>query len=524
VRIATQNADLPFPNDGLIGGTIRLQSSARTVNVPWGLVRATRARFTYDGVMKIINGASSTSTRLIHQYAPNEAEMYAKSSGETWDFLIVSDDARVHILQRTLDNDELLELHAEDANRVFTLDARDQTGMPLRDLAHHKAMLRTKIDQSKLPDDLLDLGDIDAIRVTPTSARVHFAPVQMQLDPSHAYVVMHPELAGDGATLTETSYRHARLRWPVSYERRMAAIVANDIGSSAMSHVEPDSIGPLAPVTDVYLTNRTSIGAFAAVGFSGGIETIAMLRATDDGIVSGNGRTISPVAHRIPNGGEIAVGRGAAFPFGTAAHLGILGETRNPPQRWSLFDAQGTLVKSGSGAAPAFSPNHRYVATSDVLRGELAITFGAMTQDLIAPTFTSLRVLHADETIAERFTLGEAGVLRFSAADLDFSNDFSTKPTRPEKTRAFYRANGTLAWNELQVVIEDADLGSPSTLGHVPAGEIYRVDLSAATASAAFVDLRIDLEDAAGNQVTWTQAKVFAVGDVTAPPRRRAVH
>lgn len=523
VRVVTDNANLVFTNDGLAGGTIRLQSPARTVNVPWGLVRAARATIAYDGVMTMLSGASKTIAKEPYRYGPGSAEVYTGKPGELWDFVMVSDDARVHVVERTIENDEHIELRAADANRVFTLDARDASGTPLRDLPDHRALLRMTIDDSGLSSDLFSIGNVGEIRMAPYSSRVHFAPVQLQLEPSRAYVAMHPELNGDGGVLTETEFRHARLRWPVSYDRRMAAIVAYDVGSTAVSTVEPHSVGPLESVTDVYLTTRTSLGAFAAVGFSYSAETIGMLRATDDGIVSGNGRTLSPVAHRIANGAFVDLGRGPVYPFGTAAHLGTLNQTRDHRQRWSLFNAQGALVNSGIGNAPAFEPNYRYVATSDVLRGELAIAFGASPADLIAPTLTSMRVLDAQGALAERVDVGEAGVLRFSAADLDFSNDFSTKPTRPEKTRTFYRAHGASAWNPLQVVIEGADNGTPFSLGHVPAGDIYRVDLSAATAASAFIDLRIDIEDAAGNQSTWTQSSVFVVGDVVPPLRRRAV-
>jgi subtilisin family serine protease len=519
VRVTTNNPDLAFPTDSLIGGTIRLQSAAATLGVPWGLVRTARATLIYDGAIATLFATSSTRPRQFYQYAPNAAEMYAPP-GDQWDVVLLSDDARVHVAERVrIDDDEQLVMHAADANRTFTLDARDATGTPLHTLPQHTVALRMRIDGSSFGDDTLNLGNIHELRVTPHSSRFHFAPLETQLDASHAYGVMYPELSGDGATLTENTWQHTRLRWTLPQALRAAAHVAYESGGSSMSTIQLDSV-ETGPVVDAYLSPRTSIGSFAALSFDGA-ESLALLRATSDGIAHGNGRTLPPVAYHAVNGSEIAIGRGAAHPFGLAAYLSGFGETRVAEQYWQLFDASGSLVASGTTETPQVQPRFRYVATNNVLRGELEVVFGDVANDLIAPTFTSLRVLDATGALTERLAAGEAGALRFSAAD--FAIDSSTRPTRPERTRVSYRIHGAGIWSPLQVVIEGSEPGSPSTLGHLPSGDIYRVDLSPASVTAGLVDLRIELEDAAGNRTTWTQSPAFAVGNAVAPPRRRAV-
>jgi hypothetical protein len=516
VRLTANNTALPFPSDSLLGGTIRLQGGGTTLGVPWGLVRTARATVTYDGAIESLFATSPTSVRLFYEYAPGSAEMYAPPGGQ-WDVVLISEDARVHVVEQVqVDDDVQLTMRAADAYRTFVLDARDASGIPLHTLPHHTAALRLAIDGSSLGSDTLSLGDVDELHVTPSSGRVHFAPMQVQLDPSHAYAVTHAELTGDLGTLTESTYQHIRLRWPSAETRRVTAHVAYETGGPFLSTIQLDSIQADAAV-DVYLTPRAA-GAFAALSFD---DSLSLLRATAEGIASGNGRTLSPAAHRAAHGAEILIGRGAAFPFGITGYLGGFGETRSTDHFWQLFDAAGTQVARGTTETPQFAPRFRYVATNNVLRGELEVVLGDTAADLTAPTLTSLRVLDAHGVLTDRVALSEVAMLSFSAAD--YASDFTTQPTRPERTRVSYRVHGIGAWLPLQVVLEGADSGSPDALGHVPAGDLYRVDLSAATTTAKLVDLRIELEDTTGNRATWTQASAFAVGDAVAPPRRRAV-
>ncbi|HEV7767053.1 MAG TPA: S8 family serine peptidase [Thermoanaerobaculia bacterium] len=523
VRLRTNNGELPFPADTLTGGAIRLQSAAGNVAVPWGLVRTARATVTYDGTIDSLFVSSATRTRLPYHYAPGAMEMYM-APGERWDFMVVSDDARLVIAEGVrVDDDARVELRAADASRTFTLDARNGEGVPLHTLEGHEVKVWMTLANSAIGSDLVTLGSVRDIHLSPHSSRVHFAPLEAWVAPSQAVVAMHPELSGAGGVLTETAYQHARLRWTSPRAVRATPQVAYRSGNFLSTIVFGNGL-TANETMDVYLTSRTVSDAFAAISFAGERDSLALLRATEDGIVSSAERTVAPSAHRAANGSEIAIGRGAAHPFGLATYVGAFGESRVAEKHWSLFDAAGALVAHGTNEQPQIAPRYRYVAGNNVLRGELDITYGTQTNDLVAPTFTSLRVLDANGDIAERLDVDEAGVLRFSAADLDVANDYTSRAMRPERTRVSYRVHGTLAWIPLAVVIEGADNGSQATLGHIPSGDLYRVDLATATTTAAFIDLRIELEDAAGNKTIWSQTPVFAVGTVVMPPRRRAVH
>ncbi|HEY0591416.1 MAG TPA: hypothetical protein VGF40_06595, partial [Thermoanaerobaculia bacterium] len=70
------------------------------------------------------------------------------------------------------------------------------------------------------------------------------------------------------------------------------------------------------------------------------------------------------------------------------------------------------------------------------------------------------------------------------------------------------------------LALVETESGNTNTLRHVPAGEVWRADLTAATAAAGLVDLRIELEDLAGNRMQWTQEGALFVGPEGGPPVR----
>jgi len=153
-------------------------------------------------------------------------------------------------------------------------------------------------------------------------------------------------------------------------------------------------------------------------------------------------------------------------------------------------------------------------------RGELEVRFGTNAEDLVAPTLTSLRVTKSNGRLTDRVDLHSAASLVFSAADFNYPTDL-TRQLNSAATRVSYRVHGTGEWRPLTVVLTGTDEGNRAAVGHIPAGDLYRVDLSAATPASGFIDLRIELEDAAGNRTSWTQAPAFAVGTATSGTTRR---
>ena len=161
-------------------------------------------------------------------------------------------------------------------------------------------------------------------------------------------------------------------------------------------------------------------------------------------------------------------------------------------------------------------------------RGEVEVRFGRDPADLHAPTLTALRVLNAQGRLAARLERNGNASLFFAAGDYHYPPADqrnlmgSTRDLKREATRVSFRAHGTANWTPLTPVHQGSDLGSVADLRRFPAGELYRADLSAVTrAGAEAVDLRIELEDAAGNRTTWTQSPAILVaGNGTPPPLR----
>jgi hypothetical protein len=171
----------------------------------------------------------------------------------------------------------------------------------------------------------------------------------------------------------------------------------------------------------------------------------------------------------------------------------------------------------------------RLVATRDdllsndtVSRGVLEVRFAQSDGDLTAPTLTSLRVVDSVGRATGEVSARRTAHLHFSVADIDFVRGARTNPTKPEATNAWYRVHGSSAWNAATVVVTGVETGSATALRHIPAGDIYRADITSATVEPdRWIDLRLEFEDLAGNSVSWTQENAFHVGPSPVVPRTR---
>jgi hypothetical protein len=134
--------------------------------------------------------------------------------------------------------------------------------------------------------------------------------------------------------------------------------------------------------------------------------------------------------------------------------------------------------------------------------------------------------------LAQRLEGNANASLFFAVTDLEYppadQRRFgSTRELKREATKLSYRAHGTATWVPLFPVYQGSDPGSVDTLHRFPAGDMYRAELYAVTrAGTDAIDLRIEIEDLAGNRTTWTQSPAILItGNTTPPPlpgRRRA--
>ena len=471
-----------------------------------------------------------------------------------------------------------LALTRDQAVHRFVMNALDDQGRALasreRILDHraHTSIVRLNFRKAK-NTHLLDMSmavaasNVREVWVSPLSSAftLLLAETYIDADARQAWSVAHPLRNGvtQGETFTSdpSQFIHATVRARHPNDRDEppflgACLAMNDTRRSGTFAVTTNCLLTPAPADaafDVWATPDATLDAHAAIIVATGLTHTPPLRAINGSIVPTRERTVSLRDAQIPNHGTMTLGMGPFHPLGyPGTGLGhgrifLFSGMMGPYDEWlryagsgGLFrmeNEKGEVVASGildeDEAAPAAGPGYHYTVVVERLlsrarwsRGTVDVKFGA-GQDLMAPNITSLSVRNAADVPVDELRKGETATLRFSAGDFDsgvFPHPLSSKR---EATRAAYRISGTNEWHPLALTITGSETAERSDTGHWPAGDFYRADLTPATAiDNTFLDLRIELEDPAGNHLTWTHERALAVGTVIAPPplRRRSVH
>lgn len=419
-------------------------------------------------------------------------------------------------------------------------------------------------EDSIAPGQLVNvfLGSWSRIFISPMTGglTLHMFQNEADIPKQRAYNVQYPEIRGITASKTLSvgpgSYLHTVIHFTqVPAPRLLGSCITNGVQTHGAPEIHSqwcftdDLHGPFT--LDYYTTQESGSGNSGFMFHVLYGTLIPPLRAIDGAIVATEFNP-SPADYRIASGEEITVGSRPLFPrslYGTtnSANYNLLitrpgfhgpfgdwDEVATHGTAWTLFDSQNAMRGAGAfdltsqsyyNSGPMSVPGGRFVAARDGLkmaglpsRADLEVQFGDDGGDLVAPTLTSLRIVDHNGRLAEQFDPHAAAALVFSAADFDYPFGIRTLAMKTEATRVSYRFAGTSEWRPLAVVFNGSDTGSFSELGRLPAGDLYRADLSPATIGGA-VDLRIEVEDVHGNRTTWTQSPAFMA---TAGPRRRA--
>lgn len=557
VRLAIDNAAVPFADDEdqrLLGGTIVFTGST-PVTVPWGIVRSARITVQADTGVSVgeafESGQPFSFSRFFTPYGPTQMEMFVKPGG-TWDLVASTFDTvpnpeslRLTIIEnRSATDDELVVIRSEDAPLRIAFDGRDVTGAPIRSRpAGPLAMRHLTVTWTREVAHGVDRNDyrsakLSDVYVSPASTRFSLSALEtlIDLDAMEAYNVQHETLRGlsESKTLTRhaSSLIHTRLELePLGTSVAVCTVAADFTFGTRCVERRARPAGTLD-----YFTTEGEPLKVSGIQIRTSHLTTPTLRGYEGGVIGTWDATPPAATLRIPKGGTAVIGAGPVYPYAIPGTTGITPFQVRPGFRGALDDDRGTVntyLSDGSiGAPPKPVPGGRYVVTREgllaaghVSRGVLEVSFGSNADDLEPPSLTSLRIVDHGGRNIDRLTRGAAATLRLSAADFDYRKAMETKVWRPEATRAWIRQTGTIDWRPLTLVFEGADLGNANTLRHVPSGDLFRADLSSITSGAeALYDLRIDVEDAAGNRATWTQSPAFSVGTVAAPPRRRSVN
>jgi len=567
VHLAVDNQKIGYPSAKTTSGAVTFTGGGTTLNVPWIVVRSARLTVSYPllGGLSFGYNADSTGPTFIYPYADDKAEVYV-APGKTWDLLVAGADpddgsgnSQLRLLttsNRTVNGDDTVSLGPADAPYEITFAAMDEQGNRLSSLpripAHRKHAVVLDLDWQGKPNGgfIFVLGAADSIFVS-ALPQFHFTAFETYMDADNArfFNVRHDELRDVAASVTLTknvaAYSHSRWHWsPRGTETTLSA--CSWILQSGDVDVKPFTQTCLTralsePLTiESFITPQSPGDAFfRALSLAAGSTQISYIRAEQGATVVSTDMNPGQQAVRVPNDGDAIVGAGPIAPLsifaasGTKGFAGAFGDLRAlDGTSWALYDTNGTRLVTGvvpGSPIPAFPCAGCRIETSygalnvagHVSHGDLGVRFSA-GKNRTPPTLTSVHLLDADGHVVDRLKNGAAATLTFSAAE--YISDTTTALPDPQATRVGYRVSGTSAWHDLAAVTSSSESGVNRLLGRHPAGYVYSADLAPATALPnMLVDLQIELEDGAGNHLTWTQSPAFMVGDVPVPPRTRAV-
>lgn len=570
------------PREGSLsfGGSIRVHGSSGSVRVPWSVTKASKIRVRWTGSESAtvrlgtdammtqgwISGDSATTDMIIGA-GPAILWLHA---GE------VSPSSAHHVFLENLDLSAITELTLgpEDAPHRIRFLGRDIHGRPLFDRSE-RSLAEIVFLHPQLTGTLLDVitfvGPEQEIFVSPASEALQFQTFQRAFDIEErtSWSISYPMVRGidgdvdlmfDSTRWVELPIRFSPPRgltdagesifttaW-VSRGRETLSSMAAPIAEPGSQELS-DAWAWLAPARD-----DAGVGSLIDIGATqGGPGIIAEFHAVENGLVPG----IAPVSRLsdrvIPSGEPVTIGPGPAFPssfigsvdgfliasmmwFGPHRELRFHDSSRT---RGTISDGEGKVLVSrepspgsmsfGMSADLPGEGTYRFEASTDSFEvagvpvdATLTSTFDTRKEDWFPPVMTSMRLADGAGRADAVFVAGSAPTLHFSAFDL---RGDGYGPPAGEKTRVEYRrhvsSRGTQnLWTALSAVEIGDDLDAEPRMGG-PDGLLYRVDLTeiAATLSGP-VDLRLIVEDPAGNSISYTLEPGLMIDD---GGRRRAV-
>jgi subtilisin family serine protease len=569
LKLRIDNAAMAFPDQPALSGVIAF-GGEEPFDLPWIVMRTARLTLASDLFTSHFVAVSPMGLTNVATYDFYNGEFFAPP-GTTWSIAAMGVESgdqhgpRVRFVtarDQLMAGDRRVAFLGASASAELVFDVHDETGRALVDAERERGgtnrWMTVAVEPAAGQVMRFHLGSWERIFASPTPWTVQPLQASWDQDRDVFYNIQHRPLAGITGSKTLTvnaaDYLHAVVDFGGEDlpEQRLfgMSLMTGSRGGGAPLRLQSllgGWFGPLvrrAPRVHYYTTNESGNSVFGIGFILTGESQVPALRGIDGAIVSSDFE-VSPADYRIADDEEVHFGATAVFPlafFGTTGGIldyrtvpGFHGPAGEWSQRatqgsaWTLYDAANAFKSGGTvayGGGPAGAAGERLVVVRDGMkvggmdtRGELEVHFGNDGNDLVPPTLTSLRVVDGQGRIAASVPRNSGAALHFAAADIDYTLDNRTRAMKPEATRAWYRASGAGTWLPLPVAFQRSDNGSFMTLGRMPAGDLYRVDLSSTTAGSGGVDLRVEIEDAAGNRSSWTLAPAFAV---TAPKRRSA--
>jgi hypothetical protein len=547
------------------GGLVVFASTEETLRVPWAFLKAARLLISYDHEFPLV---AVVGRRIVRgSFAildPRTAEALVEPG--VYDVIVAAswpEGAELHIAENlSVAGNVTREFRAADANHVITLDARDPSGAPF---VQEETPTAVYLSDSRLlltgpegPTSLqLDRLPGKTLHTSSFSERFALLFTESHLDGARALmqVAQHEIVRGlsGSRTLTrsgsEFQSRDVHLRFPAGSSQRKIGILArgevrrpDEIGINPLGVLVPadgdEWHGTLRMTPEVHPDYASGVQLFVYSGHPStqglAAAVTPMLRLTSNGFVSMRPFDVPPVPVGVAETDSFDFRSGPHFPTlvmsgldqgwsGTLQVTGQRFETRaleRSRTTYRVWRAGGNEIASGPvglGNPLFISLPERGSYRATLLVGEAAtldVTFDTRG-DGTPPALTSFAVLDGSGRKVSRLMPNATGALVFSVADYvaGANGDYVRLPGSPKLS---FRGSGT-GW--VQLGLEE---GTEETTadGRLPVGRTFRADLSAALALSGTIDVRIEVADAAGNQMVWT-TPAFEVEPRS--ERRRAV-
>ena len=581
LTVTVDNSLLPFPLAGSLsfGGQLTISGGASVIHVPWGFVKAARLTVQYDqdgqlSLLVLPTGNAGMLTSADSSGGEQTMQVYLPPAEYVVQLLVFPFNREMRMIfspPTRIENDATFAFREAMAPNAVTYGSRSPDGRLLTDIGRSPgscsdsvllvypqqsqagwAEFGTRTNKaipfrfytSAVPEgvwlggsEVCDDG-AGAIYIAQYGPAPIDSSVTRAVDPSVWSAVPINLFIPPNAANPVVSFGSSVV-WdlpgiPVVMPDENASYPVDGPRWSGTAFLTPGVPGATVSwAAGVHLSSDT--------GADHGLGTIDVpaIRSTETGIALSPYEHGGPASYTARRDEALNLGDGPPHPEATIIAgsagvsasfdwIGPLGEGRgleNQPADAVVRDAQGQVVPPD---APLPAGRNRIEVTRAITvagtagEAKFAATFDAALDDSVPPILRLLRIVDADGTQTASVAWNSPATLRFAAIDIaPLANvPFSNAAVATSKTAVWWRPHGASEWRVLPFRMELEEIESALSLGHPPAGDVFACDLLPVTAlGSGAIDVRLHVEDAAGNGVDYQLTPAFVV-----TARRRAAH
>ncbi|HUJ14801.1 MAG TPA: S8 family serine peptidase [Thermoanaerobaculia bacterium] len=581
LEIDVDNTRIPSPTEGSLAysGTVTITGGAIPIHVPWAFVKAALVTIDYDGDEPYEGFVASTHSLAFGHVVGDIGQHTTTAAVPAGEYDIkvqtfperFATDHRIFLIeQQKVDDTATISLHRDAAAFEIVPSPADAAGRPMVQSISGGSSCLDALVMMWPPNSALAMSAVEKSRseqflLSPVSSRFTLLPFQYCYGAHEAFSAQLTPLQGISSSVTSTVDPSLWTRVPVRATspdgaQTLSADLSPGFTWRGSNWVFALTIGARGLPSSspfegtVYLTREQHPSVSAAVQLivEGNASqdsplpvppeetlTSGYIRSTADGVVLWPFLTTSPATYIAAPGETLSFGEGPPVAKSSiwmegsdllagAGFVGPLdeeGAAESAGVTSELRDASGSVVQSPLNllaGAYTFSATKSLAGGGDA---RLTASFDTRLEDGAPPALTAMRLLDASGRVASRLAANTPATIFFSAIDRKaLPESVQLRLVRANATVVRWRIHGATQWNAVPLTIGASEVANGQdgfdALGHVPAGTIFRGDLSAATSSgASAIDLELHVEDDSGNTLDYTIEPAFSVAS-----RRRAVH